>query len=253
MTTLPANPVASCPKVAGRTVSSGPRGCPDRLVACLLLLACGTSFAADLPIKGISHVGFRIADLEKTRAFYTGILGFQQAFDQKDASGKTTLAVFKINDDQFLEFSPGTPPGFTHIAFLTDKLETLRQSVEHLGLNPPELRTGHDRTRNFSIKDPDGHRVEFVQYEPDSMQAQSLNRFPNGRLISARLSQVGLPVADRAAALTFFRDTLGVMSYIELLHQGAALTLYVEVLKPKQTAHLKDPDGTPIELLSAAR
>jgi catechol 2,3-dioxygenase-like lactoylglutathione lyase family enzyme len=49
-------------------------------------------------------VGFRVADLEKTRAFYTNVLGFQQAFDQKDAAGKTTLAVFKINEEQSLEF-----------------------------------------------------------------------------------------------------------------------------------------------------
>src|ERR1700733_12295588 len=102
----------------------------------LLVLACCTAFAADLPVTGISHAGFRVADLEKTRAFYTGVLGFQQAFEQKDASGKTTLAVFKINEDEFLEFSPGVPAGtadrFTHIAFLTDKLESVRQSVERL-------------------------------------------------------------------------------------------------------------------------
>ena len=237
----------SASSASGRRVASG-------VPLILLILACWSSFAAEpRPVDCISHVGFRVADLEKTRAFYTGALGFQQAFDQKDASGKTTLAVFKINDDQFLEFSPGTPPGFTHVAFLTGKLEKLRQSVASLGLNPPDLRTGRDRTRNFSIKDPDGHRVEFVQYEPDSMQAQARGNFANSRLISARLRQVGVPVVNGKAALVFFRDTLGVMSYIELLHQGAALTLYFEVLKPKQTGHLEDPDGTPIELVQPPR
>src|ERR1700679_2035065 len=107
----------------------------------LFAVVCCGAFGADLPITGISHVGVRVADLEKTRAFYTGILGFQQAFEQKDASGKTTLAVFKINEDEFLEFSPAAPAGFTHLAFLTGKLESLRQSVDQLGLKPPELRT----------------------------------------------------------------------------------------------------------------
>ena len=235
----------------------------------LAILACGSLFAAEnLPISGISHAGFRVADLEKTRAFYTGVLGFQQAFDQKDASGKTTLAVFKINEDQFLEFSPGVPSGtadrFTHIAFLTDKLESLRQSVERLGFNPPEVRTGHDRTRNFSITDPDGHRVEFVQYEPDSMHAQARGKFADNRRISTHLPRVGIAVADRNRALNYFSDSLGLASYIELLPQGATTRLYFEVRNVKQatqllrgrgltSSHIIDPDGTPIELVSGAR
>ncbi len=235
----------------------------------LLILACCNLFAAGLPISGISHAGFRVADLEKTRAFYTGVLGYQQAFDQKDASGKTTLAVFKINEDEFLEISPGIPAGttdrLTHIAFLTDKLEALRESVERLGFIPPELRTGHDRTRNFSIKDPDGHRVEFVQYEPDSMHAQARGKFADDRRISTHLLHVGLAVADENRAFTFFRDSLGVDDYIELLPQGATTRLYFEVPNLKRaietlrgrgltnSSNIHDPDGTRIELVSAAR
>jgi catechol 2,3-dioxygenase-like lactoylglutathione lyase family enzyme len=213
------------------------------------------SGAEKLPISGISHVGFRVADLEKTRAFYSGVLGFQQAFDQKDASGKTTLAVFKINEDEFLEFSPGIPAGttdrFTHIAFLTDKLEGLREAAVSLGLHPPELRTGRDRTRNFSVKDPDGHRVEFVEYEPDSMHAQARGKFADDRRVSKSLVRVGVAVGERNRATTFFRDTLGVMRYIELQQQGAACTLYFEVADARPA--MQDPDGTPIEFVRAAR
>jgi len=235
----------------------------------LLILGCWSSFAADLPVRGISHAGFRVADLEKTRAFYSSVLGFQQAFEQKDASGRTTLAVFKINEDEFLEFSPGIPAGttdrFTHVAFLTARLESLRQSAADLGLHPPDLRTGRDRTRNFSIQDPDGHRVEFVEYEPDSMHAQARGRFADNRRISTNLLQVGLGVADRRRALVFFRDSLGVGDYIELLPQGATTCLYFEVpnlaraiptLRGRgltNTSNIHDPDGTRIELVSAAR
>lgn len=234
-----------------------------KLVGLILTSAC--LFAADLPVKGISHVGFRVADLEKTRAFYTGILGFQQAFEQKDASGKTTLAVFKINEDEFLEFAPGAPVGFTHVAFLTDKLQSLRQSVEALGLHPPELRTGRDRTRNFSIKDPDEHRIEFVQYEPDSMHAQARGKFADERRVSTNLLRVGLAVADSQHALDFFHGSLGVNDFIELLAPGATTRLYLEVPNMNRviktlhgrgltnTSNIHDPDGTRIELVTAAR
>ena len=70
-----------------------------------------------------------------------------------------------------------------------------------LGLNPPELRTGRDRTRNFSIKDPDNHRIEFVQYEPDSMQAQSRGKFL-GNIVS-HLNRIALPVANRQSRHKF--------------------------------------------------
>lgn len=218
------------------------------------LVAAGLLAAADLPIGGFSHAGFRIADLQKTRAFYTGALGFEQAFEQKDAAGTTTLAVFKINEDQFLEFSPGKGTGdrLSHIAFLAGKLEQLRTLIGNLGLNPPELRTGRDRTRNFSIRDPDGHRVEFVRYEPDSMHAQARGKFAGPRRISTRLLAVGLPVADEAKAKPFFQTTLGIPARaIEFLAPGAPSHLTFEAADPKRAGTvLIDPDGTPIHLVN---
>ncbi len=219
----------------------------------VLLLGCCSLFGADLPIGDIAHVGFRVADLEKTRAFYTGTLHIEQAFDQKDASGKTTLAVFKINDDQFLEFSPGTPVGFTHLAFLTQKLEALRTLVDSLGLNPPELRSGRDRKRNFSIKDPDGHRIEFVQYEADSMQAQSRGKFSSNIVLG--VSNVGLPVADREAASAFFQGKLGLAANqpVELLPPTATFRLVLNAGRDVAQLTTHDPDGLPIQLKTASR
>ena len=243
-----------------------------------LILTFATLHAADnLPIGGISHVGFRVADLDKTRAFYTDVLGFQQAFDQKDAAGKPNLAVFKINEEQFLEFSPGAGDRFTHIAFLTDKLESLRQLIDTLGLSPPELRTGRDRTRNFSIKDPDGHRVEFVSYEADSMHAQARGKFADDRRISKHLDRVGFAIDDRNRAIAFFHGQLGFVEkdgllhpasapadHVELLSRGAASQFYLDVPdveKAMQTLRQRgltgdaivDPDGMPIHLKTASR
>jgi lactoylglutathione lyase len=228
-----------------------------------IVASCSLLAADKLPIGGFSHVGFRVADLDRTTTFYYGSLHLRQAFDQKDASGKTNLAVLQVNDNQFLEFAPGAPAGFTHVAFLTDKLEALRESVARLGLNPPDLRTGRDRTRNFSIKDPDGHRIEFVQYEPDSLQAQSRGKAIEVRRIVEAVHHVGLPVADRQAALAFFRDKLG---FIEgkpgFLHPPNAPNEFIELLPASSSVHLglalhqteqlrvsRDPDGLDFEFL----
>src|SRR5215471_18911377 len=108
--------------------------------AAWFLASCGLLAAQDGQklIGPIAHIGIKVADLEKTRAFYSGQLHLPEAYQQKDDSGKITLSVFMVNDNQFLEFSPGSPAGFTHVAFLTDKIELLRQFVENAGLHPPE-------------------------------------------------------------------------------------------------------------------
>lgn len=248
----------------------------------LAILAATSSLlvaAADLPVGGFSHLGLRVTDLDRARTFYTQILGFDQAFEQKNDAGKVTGAVIKINDDQFLELAagPAAADRFTHLAFLSDRLEPLRSAIESLGLNPPQLRTGRDGTRNFSIQDPDHHRIEFVRYDPDSLQAKARGQFATGRRISQHMSCVAFPVSDRAAAIAFFHDRLAFVNdggllhpaaapndRIELLAAGAPMQFYLDVpdvaaavsrlqIRGYKPADLADPDGTRIILKRAER
>jgi catechol 2,3-dioxygenase-like lactoylglutathione lyase family enzyme len=223
--------------------------------AVLMFTCCATMVAADLPVGPIAHIGFRVADLEKTRAFYSGRLGLPQTYDQKDAAGKVTLAVFMINDNQFLEFSPGSPVGFTHVAFVTEKIEGLREMVAALGLNPPELRTGRDRTRNFSIQDPERHRIEFVQHEADSMQAQSRGKFPLSSTVSG-IRHVGIPYTDRGSAEAFLHRLFPGSNRqpVAILPAGATVRIAFEAKVPNSSLRdvRRDPDGTDLEFLNAA-
>ena len=66
----------------------------------LLALSLAYPLAAELPITGIAHVGFAVTGLEKARSYYTGVLGFEQAFEIKDAAGRVEMAFFKVNDTQ---------------------------------------------------------------------------------------------------------------------------------------------------------
>src|SRR6185312_6717572 len=62
----------------------------------LTTLVSGASSAQPVPIEGIAHVGFRTGDLEKARSYYTGLLGFQQAFELKAKDGGIASAFFKV-------------------------------------------------------------------------------------------------------------------------------------------------------------
>src|SRR5260370_24706198 len=98
------------------------------LIVCLALCA-GVCGAEDMPLLGLGDAGFRVADLDKARAFYHGVLGYEEAFDLKAPDGHIALAYFKVNDHQFLEILPGIPAGktvmMTHVAFYTDDIEKL--------------------------------------------------------------------------------------------------------------------------------
>src|SRR5438128_11483042 len=86
-------------------------------------------FAQDIPVVGIANVTFKVSDLAKARGYYQGVLGMQEAFEIKDASGKTVSVYFKVNDDQFIEVTPTLKPGElirqARVVFESSNLENL--------------------------------------------------------------------------------------------------------------------------------
>jgi catechol 2,3-dioxygenase-like lactoylglutathione lyase family enzyme len=174
----------------------------------IALLLVVSAPAQDLPITGISHVAFRVSDLDKATAFYTGVLGFSEAF----VLG--TIHFLKVNDDQFIEVQPGAPleggVRMTHISLVTTDVEKLHQLLLDRGLHPTDLKPpGGDGTRAIRLPDPDGNPIEFTQYLPGSLHAKSRGQFNDARRISIHLQHGGYPVKDLHAAIAFYRDKLG--------------------------------------------
>ncbi len=183
-----------------------------RLLVCLLILPA-LSAGEELPIQGLAHVGFRVSDLAKARAFYSGILGYQEAFQVKQEGGDVLLACFKINDDQYVELFPGLPPDenvrLTHVALLTADIEKLHRMLKERGLDPAPIRKGRDGNLNFSLTDPDHNRLEMIQYLPGSLHWEARGRFLGPQRISDHLLHAGITVANLEAAMAFYRDKLG--------------------------------------------
>ena len=181
-----------------------------------LVLLCSAVFAEDLPVLGLAHVGFRVADLEKARAFYGGVLGYDEAFDLKAPDGRVALTYFKVNDNQFIEIFPGIPQGKTvmmsHIALQTDDIEKLHKMLLARGLTPGKINDGKDGNRNCAIRNPPGQSlefVEFVQYMPASLHRKSDGKFLSERRISTHLEHAGIIATDFEAARRFYVDQLG--------------------------------------------
>ena len=176
-------------------------------IAVLALAPLSALGAERPPIVGVSHIAFHVSDVAKARAFYGGLLGYEEV--GKAAPGERVR--FRINGRQYVEIVPGLVAGsddrLDHVAFETTDIDGLRAYLEEKGLKSrvPAVEAGH---RGLLVVDPDGHSVEFVPHgaPPPGIGARATAR---DRRVSARLLHVGLTVRDQGAADRFYKDVLG--------------------------------------------
>ncbi len=184
------------------------------LLAWLLALAPGPA-AEELPIVGLASVAFRVSDLNEARRFYTGVLGFEQAFLLKAEGGAPERVFLKINDEQFIELWPGLPPEqevrLAQVAVQASDVRRLRRLLEARGLAPRPLEKRADGNLGFRLPDPDGTLLEFVEYSPGSLQAKARGKFLGPQRVAERLWHAGVTVSDLARAMAFYRDRLGLV------------------------------------------
>jgi lactoylglutathione lyase len=90
-------------------------------------------------ITGLSHVALWVADLGKSRAFYTGYLGFGEPYMLNAADGGVAINWIKINDRQSIELFPlgGKTPengdSLYHIALETDDAQGMLDYLRSKG------------------------------------------------------------------------------------------------------------------------
>ena len=165
------------------------------------------------PIVGVAHIGLQVSDLKAAENFYGHVLGFDH-FSLNRPSGEFFLSYYKVNDHQYLEIYPTlkdpTQDRMTHFAFETTDIRALHDYLADKGVKvPPVLKPGLDKNLSFSVKDPEGHRVEFVQYMPGSLHSSYFGKLMPETRISKHMIHIGVTIHDRALADTFYKDILG--------------------------------------------
>lgn len=183
----------------------------------LALLAVCLSALAQTParprITGVAHIALYVADVEKSRTFYKGLLGFAEPFDLKNADGSLSLTFIKINDRQYIELFPEREKGsdrLAHIALETEDAELMRRYLASRGFHVPgKAPVGRTGNANFTIRDPNGHLVEFVQYFPGGAPMKEKGKSMPETRISTSLMHVGIIVNALEPAMAFYRDLLG--------------------------------------------
>src|SRR5215472_6946044 len=172
------------------------------LLACVTLTVCAQKRPE---IVGVAHIGLKTNDLAAARNFYGRDLGFEEPFTLDKPSGGLLLTYFKVNDHQYIEVFPElkseTEDRLSHIAFETTNAAQLRDYLASHGVKVPEsVHPGRDGNLSFTVQDPDGHTVEFVQYLPDSLHGRNFGKFLPATRISDHMIHVGVTVTNREAA-----------------------------------------------------
>ncbi|MEX2196233.1 MAG: VOC family protein [Thermoleophilaceae bacterium] len=118
------------------------------------------------PVTGISELVLEVSDLERARAFYRDLLGFEETLYGEGREGRVWYLVGETARLGLWTEQVGLAGGRggTHVHFalhLEDAaLDTLQHRLEELGANvdgPYQLGPG----RAIYVTDPDGNVVEF--------------------------------------------------------------------------------------------
>jgi catechol 2,3-dioxygenase-like lactoylglutathione lyase family enzyme len=159
-------------------------------------------------ITGVSHVAVFATDAAKTERFYAYDLGALKGADPESPQG----ARYYFAPTQFVEVLPlpAGPPSINrldHVAFTTSDAEALRKYLasQHIAV-PKKIEQGSDGSGWFSVSDPEGNRIEFVQPPPQPAHVPV-------NPLSHRIIHVGFIVHDRAREDDFFRTVLGFRPY----------------------------------------
>jgi lactoylglutathione lyase len=119
------------------------------------------------------HTAYRITDLAVSLDFYSA-LGYEEV-GRVSLSDGATLAMLKFPGEEVVTLElvhrPTDGPvqigtGFSHLVVQVDDLAATIAAISRLGLHPePEHRpAGPDGPRTSWLADPDGYRVELVEW-----------------------------------------------------------------------------------------
>jgi len=138
-----------------------------------------------IQLKRLGHILLRVADVEQSKAFYSGLLGFEIVEEDPNHGGVFmtlgehghTLDLVSADGPAPARLSP-QQVGMQHFAFQVDSFEALKDAYFTLQDNGVDVMRAIDHVSQKSIyfADPDGNTVEIYYELP-----QALAMFREGR------------------------------------------------------------------------
>lgn len=157
-----------------------------------------------------AHGEFRVADLERSRAFYVDVLGFHET---ERTAHALYLRGLEERDHHSLVLRLADPPGAGHLGFRVvsdDDLDRMARFAKQQGLATRWVADGEEpgQGRSLRVQDPFGLPLEFVA-EVDQVE-RLLQRFELYRGAQVmRFDHFNCQVPDVGAAYEWYSSQLG--------------------------------------------
>ncbi len=119
------------------------------------------------------HVGLRVSDLQRSLVFYQAV-GYT-VLGTVEGTEHGTLSMLQLPDDPFVTIelvhdpaqdNAGPGIGINHLVIQVESLDAALAGLtaKSVAAEPPGLPGGTDGPRTSWITDPDGYRIELVQW-----------------------------------------------------------------------------------------
>lgn len=199
------------------------------LISLLLTAATAQDQSSRPPITGIARVQLYVNDVAAARDFYEKKLGLPPASSGCAQEFDECLAV---NDHQQIQLLAAPSPVPTNLVakvmYATPDVAQMRRYLIAKGLAPNAISADENHIQHFSLTDPEGHVVSFIQLSKSASSA------PGPGQTSSKLIHAGFIVRDREAEDHFYKDVLG----FHLYWQGGMKD------NEKSWVSMQVPDGT---------
>ena len=185
------------------------------IIALTILTAGAISPEAERPrLLGVAKISIRTSDIERSTAFYQGFLGFEEAY----RAGKSRL--FKINERQFVEVTPGLSPDedrLIGVSLQTDGAEAMRTYLARKGRREWKVPAATFRdslgNRILRVSDPEGRLIEFIEFPVDGRIRKDASRALGANRLSQRMMHAGVIVTHVPPAFEFYVERLGLREF----------------------------------------
>jgi catechol 2,3-dioxygenase-like lactoylglutathione lyase family enzyme len=135
---------------------------------------------SDLPVTQIDHVSVVITDIDRSRRFYRDVLGLKEI--QKPRTFDFVVLWFDLGNMHIHLLLKDQPDSLSprHFALRVRDAKAAREHFRQHGIEVAET-TPIPKADRFFVADPDGNRIEIIQWlEPYNPATSGTKEFDRG-------------------------------------------------------------------------